>query len=205
MVAEPGRERTNPMNNSMRWAMAGLVVSLMLTCSSSFAGAEECEGTAMTASLVTLNNSGVTGTAKLCITENGVHTRITANNLTPGNPYTVWFVYFDDPSRCLSPGNCTSADTVMPAADPEGVVGRYDSITAKESTGTFSGHLGMQPSSGSIIVMPIFAHGSLSADGHIRARQLLTPQDPSLGAPGLGTSSDGKKGSPVARAVFAIP
>ena len=193
------------MNNRMRWAPAGLVLSLMLTCTSAFAGAEECEGTALTASLMTLNNSGVTGTAKLCITENGVHTRITANNLTPGNPYTVWFVYFDDPSRCLTPGNCTSTDTVMPAADPEGVLGRYDSITAKESTGTFSGHVGMRPSSGSIIVMPIFAHGSLSTDGHIRARQLLTPQDPSLGAPGLGTSSDGKKGGPVARAVFAIP
>jgi hypothetical protein len=127
---------------------------------------------------MTLNNSGVTGTAKLCISEGGVHTRITANNLTPGNPYTVWFVYFDDPSKCLTPGHCTSADTVTPAADPEGVLGRYDSITAKESTGTFSGHVGIQPSSGSIIVMPIFAHGSLNADGHIRARQLLTPQDP---------------------------
>jgi hypothetical protein len=193
------------MKNYMRWALAGLAMSLTVICTSSMARAEECEGTALTVSLATLNNSGVTGTGKLCISESGVHTRITANNLTPGNPYTVWFVYFDNPSNCLTPGNCTSADTVMPAADPEGVLGRYDSITAKDSTGTFSGHVGIQPSSGSIIVMPIFAHGSLSADGHIRARQLLTPQDPSLGAPGLGTSSDGKKGSPVARAVFAIP
>jgi hypothetical protein len=192
------------MNNYMRWALAGLAFSLMV-CTSSVAGAEECEGTALTASLVTLNNSGVTGTAVLCISEGGVHTRISANNLTPGNPYTVWFVYFDDPSKCLTPGNCTSADTVMPPADPEGVLGRYDSITAEESTGRFSGHVGIQPSSGSVVVMPIFAHGSLSADGHIRARQLLTPQDPSLGAPGLGTPSDGKKGSPVARAVFVIP
>ena len=189
----------------LRSALAGLAVSLMALCTFSTAKAEECEGTTLTASLMTLNNSGVTGTAKLCISEGGVHTRITANNLTPGNPYTVWFVYFDDPSKCLTPGHCTSADTVTPAADPEGVLGRYDSITAEESTGTFSGHVGIQPSSRSIIVMPIFAHGSLSADGHIRARQLLTPQDPSLGAPGLGTTSDGTKGSPVARAVFAIP
>ena len=192
------------MNNYMRCALAGLAFSLMV-CTSSVAKAEECEGQALTASLVTLNNSGVTGTAVLCISEGGVHTRITANNLTVGNPYTVWFVYFDDPSKCLTAGNCTSADTVMPPADPEGVLGRYDSITAKESTGRFSGHVGIQPSSGSVIAMPIFAHGSLSVDGHISARQLLTPQDPSLGAPGLGTSSDGKKGSPVARAVFVIP
>lgn len=193
------------MKNCMRWALLGFALSLMVICTSSIATAEECEGTTLTALLVTLNNSGVTGNARLCISESGVHTRITANNLTAGNPYTVWFVYFDDPAKCLTPGNCTSADTVMPAADPEGVLGRYDSITAKTSTGTFSGHVGTQPSSGSVIVMPIFAHGSLSADGHIRARQLLTPQDPSLGAPGLGTSSEGKQGSPVARAVFAIP
>ena len=196
------------MKNYTWWAQAGLALSLTVICTSSAARAEEaeeCEGTTLTASLATINNSGVTGTATLCISEDGVHTRITAHNLTPGNPYTVWFVYFDDPSKCLSPGQCTGADAVAPAADPEGVLGRYDSITAKGSTGTFSGHVGMQPSKGSVIVMPIFAHGSLSSDGHIRARQLLTPQDPSLGAPGLGTSSDGTKGSSVARAVFVIP
>jgi hypothetical protein len=193
------------MKNRMRWAQAGLALSLMVIYTSSTARAEECEGTALTASLTTLNGSGVTGTATLCISESGVHTRITAQNLTPGNPYTVWFVYFDDPSKCLIPGHCTGADTVTPVANPEGVLGRYDSITAKGSTATFSGHVGMQPSKGSVIVMPIFAHGSLSTDGHIRARQLLTPQDPSLGAPGLGTSSDGPKGNSVARAVFVVP
>ena len=163
------------------------------------------EGIALQTSLVTLNNSGVTGSAKVCISASGVHTRITAQNLTPGNPYTVWFVYFDNPQHCLIPGHCTPGDTTTPLADPEGVLGRYDSIVASGSQGTFSGHIGLIPSSGSEIHMPIFAHGSLSSDGHIRARQLLTPQDPSLGAPGLGTSSDGKKGSPVAVAVFTIP
>jgi hypothetical protein len=110
-------ERGNPMNKTkcLRSALAGLALSLMTLCTFSTAKAEECEGTTLTASLMTLNNSGVTGTAKLCISEGGVHTRITANNLTPGNPYTVWFVYFDDPSKCLTPGHCTSADTVTPA------------------------------------------------------------------------------------------
>jgi hypothetical protein len=166
----------------------------------------ECDGgVALSATVVPLNNSGVMGSAKLCISANGVHTRITANNLTPGNPYTVWFVYFDNPQNCLNPGHCTPGDTTTPLANPEGVLGRYDSIVARESRGTFSGHVGMVPSSGSEVHFPIFAHGSLSPDGHIRARQLLTPQDPSLGAPGLGTSSDGTNGSPVAVAVFKIP
>ena len=162
------------------------------------------EGIALHTNLVTLNNSGVTGSAKVCISARGVHTRITAQNLTPGNPYTVWFVYFDNPQNCLNPGHCTPADTTTPLADPEGVLGRYDSTIAAGSQGTFSGHVGLIPSSGSEIHLPIFAHGSLSPDGHLRARQLLTPQDPSLGAPGLGTSSDGTKGSPVAVAVFHI-
>jgi len=163
------------------------------------------EGIALHTNLVTLNNSGVTGSAKVCISARGVHTRITAQNLTPGNPYTVWFVYFDNPQNCLNPGHCTPADTTTPVADPEGVLGRYDSTIATGTRGILSGHVGLIPSTGSEIHMPIFAHGSLSPDGHLRARQLLTPQDPSLGAPGLGTSSDGTKGSPVAVAVFTIP
>ena len=163
------------------------------------------DGVTLSTSVVSVNNSGVTGSAKMCITASGVHTRITAQNLTAGNPYTVWFVYFDNPQNCLNPGHCTPGDTTTPLADPEGVLGRYDSIVAAGSRGTFSGHVGMIPSSGSEIHLPIFAHGSLSSDGHIRARQLLTPQDPSLGAPGLGTSSDGTKGGPVAVAVFKVP
>jgi len=163
------------------------------------------DGVALNTSLVTMKNSGVTGSAKMCITASGVHTRITAHHLTSGNPYTVWFVYFDNPQNCLSPGHCTPGDTTTPSADPEGALGRYDSIVASGSRGTFSGHVGLIPSSGSEVHLPIFAHGSLSSDGHIRARQLLTPQDPSLGAPGLGTSSDGTKGSPVAVAVFKVP
>ena len=199
------------MKNCMRWPLTGLVLSLMVMFTSSAARAEEreeaeeCDGVTLTASLVTLNSSGVTGTATMCISESGIHTRIKANSLIPGRPYTVWFVYYDDPTECMVSGHCTPADTVSPLANPEGVLGRYDSIIARASTGKFSGHVGLQPSRGSVIVIPIFAHGALSADGHIRARQLLTPQDPTLGAPGLGTSSDGNIGAPVARAAFVVP
>jgi hypothetical protein len=196
------------MKNGIRLLLTTAVLGLLLLHPSLPRADDdnECDGgVAMSTTLATLNNSGVTGSAKLCISASGVHTRITANNLTSGNPYTVWFVYFDNPMNCMNPGHCTPADTISPLANPEGVLGRYDSIIATQSRGTFSGHVGMIPSSGSEIHMPIFAHGSLSPDGHIRARQLLTPQDPSLGAPGLGTSSDGVKGAPVAVAVFIVP
>src|SRR5260370_39880472 len=99
--------------------------------------------------------------AQMCISASGVRTHITAQSLIPGNPYTVWFVYFDNPMNCLNPGHCAPADTTTPLADPEGVLGRYDSIIATESEGRFSGHVGIVPSSGSVINMPIFAHGSL--------------------------------------------
>lgn len=193
-----------------RWSLARLALGLLALYATSAARAqdlgEDCEGATFTAPVESLNNSGVTGTATLCISENGIHTRIAANNLTAGHPYTVWFLYFDDPLKCLIPGHCTPADFTIPAADPEGVLGRYDSIVAGGSTGRFSGHVGgLQPSSGSVIAFAIFSHGSLSADGRLRARQLLTPQDPSLGAPGLGTSSDGTIGRPVAHAIFHIP
>jgi hypothetical protein len=196
------------MRNAKRLVLASAVASLFLLHPSLPVAADdsECEGgIALQAPVTALNNSGVTGNAKMCISARGIHTHITAQNLTPGNPYTVWFVYFDNPMNCLNPGHCTPADTTTPLADPEGVLGRYDSVIATSSRETFSGHVGMVPSSGSLINMPIFGHGGLSADGHLRARQLLTPQDPSLGAPGLGTSSDGTKGSPVAHAVFVIP
>ena len=195
------------MKNATHLLMTTAVLGLLLLHPSlSRADDDGCDrGIALRTKLVTANNSGVTGNARLCISADGVRTRITAENLTPGNPYTVWFVYFDNPMNCMNPGHCTPADTISPLADPEGVLGRYDSIIATQSRGTFSGHVGMIPSSGSEIHMPIFAHGSLSPDGHIRARQLLTPQDPSLGAPGLGTSSDGVKGGPVAVAVFHVP
>jgi hypothetical protein len=196
------------MRNAKRLVLASAVASLFLLHPSLPVAADdsECEGgIALQAPVMALNNSGVTGNAKMCISPRGIHTHITAQNLTPGNPYTVWFVYFDNPMNCMNPGHCTPADTISPLANPEGVLGRYDSIIATQSKGTFSGHVGMIPSSGSEIHMPIFGHGSLSPDGHIRARQLLTPQDPSLGAPGLGTSSDGVKGAPVAVAVFIVP
>jgi hypothetical protein len=196
------------MKNANRLILTSVVLSLLLLYPSLSIAEddEECEGgIVIKTALETLNNSGVTGRATLCISASGVRTSITAYNLTPGNPYTVWFVYFDKPSNCLNPGHCTATDTTTPVADPEAVLGRYDSIIAVRSQGNFSGHVGFVPSSGSLINMPIFAHGALSADGHLRARQLLTPQDPSLGAPGLGTSSDGTKGIPVARAHFVIP
>ncbi len=170
-------------------------------------GDDDCDGVTMKQSLTTLNSSGVTGTASLCIGASGVRGHIKAASLTAANAYTVWFVYFDNPLLCSNPGLCTPADTVLPLDNPPGVFGRFDSTVAKGNNTKFFGHVGgMQLPSGSEVHLPIFNHGTAStSDGRFGARQLLTPQNPNLGAPGLGTSADGVVGKPVAVAIFSIP
>jgi hypothetical protein len=61
-------------------------------------------------------------------------------------------------------------------------------------------------SHGSSVWIIMFEHGPASTtDNRFLARQLLTPQLPILGPPGLGAPADGSVGHPVALAVFNIP
>lgn len=193
------------MNHKM-WLLTACSLVLMIGFSTlAMAADEKCEGTKLSAPLAAENDSGVTGMASLCITSGGVRAQVHAKNLTPGNAYTLWFIYFDDPSKCLAPGACTDVDAFTPAEDPEGVFGRYDSTLATFTSATLLGHSGLQPSSGSVVSLEIVDHGAKANDGKHRARQVLTPQIPVLGAPGLGTAADGTMGNPAAAALFTIP
>jgi hypothetical protein len=152
------------------------------------------------------NGSTVTGHAVLVVDSSGAHALIHAENLTPGVAYTVWYVYFDDTSRCLTPHQCKPADLVMPASNPEGAFGRMDSAVAgDEGELTFQATLrDFKVSPGSAVHLALFAHGAVSAtDNQERARQLLTPQAPGLGTPGLGVGA--QKGFLVGAAMFDIP
>jgi hypothetical protein len=193
--------------NRKIWLLTATSLFLMIAFSASAALAadEKCHGTKLTSPLLAENESGVTGTATICITDGGVRAQVTANDLTAGNAYTLWFIYFDDPSKCIVPAGCTDADVFTPTDDPEGAFGRYDSTVARNTFATFLGHSGENPSSGAVISLEVVAHGAPAEDGKHRARQLLTPQIPILGAPGLGTASDGTVGNPVAAAQFSIP
>jgi hypothetical protein len=195
------------MTNQKMWLVTAFSLFLMIGFSSSGAMAAEqkCNGKTLTAPLLAENQSGVTGTATLCITDGGVRAEVRAKALTAGSAYTLWFIYFDEPSKCIVAAACTDADVFTPGDDPEGAFGRYDSIVAHASSGSFMGHSGLQPSSGSVVSLEVVAHGVPADDGKHRARQLLTPQIPILGAPGLGTASDGTVGNPVAAAQFMIP
>jgi hypothetical protein len=149
------------------------------------------------------NGSSVSGRAVLVVNNSNAHVLIHAENLTPGVAYTVWFVYFDDTSRCLMPRQCADPDLIMPPSGPEGVFGRMDSAIAGDNGElTFQATLrDFRISAGSEVLLALFAHGPASTtDNQERARQLLTPQDPGLGAPGLGVGTP--KGFLVGAATF---
>ena len=157
--------------------------------------------------------SGITGSATLCIDHNHASVSEWAENLLPGHAYTTWFAYIDNPAECGhypggTPGVCADADGVLPAASPPVVFGRMNGAIAGESgrlhmTGEFRD---LRFSRGSTVWIIMFEHGPAStADNRFLARQLLTPQLPPLGAPGLGAPADGNVGHGVALAAFKIP
>ncbi len=164
--------------------------------------------------------SGITGSAELCIDvdHNDIdrnHATVSewAKNLIPGNAYTTWFAYIDDPGQCGNytggtPGVCADQDGFLPADNPAVVFGRMDGALA-DATGRlhFTGDFhNLRFSHGSMVWIIMFEHGSASTnDNRYLARQLLTPQLPLLGPPGLGAPVDGPVGHPVALAVFNIP
>jgi hypothetical protein len=155
-----------------------------------------------------LMNSGISGEARLCVRQSGVNGRLDVEHLVPGDAYTVWFVYFDDPAQCVGggPGICGDAD--FGGAKPLGVFGRYDSaIGPRSGQEEFDGGVrGFRPREGSQVWLLMFGHGPADmADRSRLARQLLTPEDPAAGAPHLGNVVDGSLGRPAAIAIFNIP
>lgn len=154
----------------------------------------------------------LSGRGTICATPFGLWSTLSVRGLTPGNAYTTWWVYIDDPDSCanfpLTPdnapvpfnepvgyaGRCGLADFFTQAEsgdflDPLAVFGRMDSVVARHKRRTrFAGDLrDFVPSSGSQIWMFVFGHGPAdTTDKRQLARQLLTPEDPGSGAPHLG-------------------
>jgi hypothetical protein len=150
----------------------------------------------------------INGHARLCLGREGVSGRMEVGHLQPGHAYTVWFVYLDDPTKCVGggPGVCGDAD--FAGAKPLGVFGRYDSAVApRRGEEDFEGRVrGFRPRRGSQVWLLMFGHGPAdTSDRSHLARQLLTPEDPAVGAPHLGNTVDGFLGTPAAIAVFTIP
>jgi hypothetical protein len=158
-------------------------------------------------SIVALGDTPIQGNAFLCVDATGVRARLHANGLTPGDAYTIWFGYIDDPSKCATPGQCAALEDVG-NLNPVGVLGRLDSAVAPHNGKMhFSGRVGgLYLSSESQVFLFMARHGPANpSDNRARARQLLTPEDPFIGAPQLGNFVDGPKATPAAIAIFNIP
>ncbi|MEM1264079.1 MAG: hypothetical protein AAGH76_16900 [Pseudomonadota bacterium] len=172
----------------------------------------------------------LSGRGHMCATRYGTIGSLAVRGLTPGNAYTVWWVYFDKPQQCsgfpLTPDvaevpapepvgyadNCGLADFFTPDSsgeflNPLAVYGRMDSVVAVNKRRTFfRGNIrDFEPAPGSQMWMFIFGHGP--ADQHDKrqlARQLLTPEDPLSGVPHLGI--EGRPfGYPAGVVVIDIP
>ncbi|MEO1117320.1 MAG: hypothetical protein AAFX75_05520 [Pseudomonadota bacterium] len=170
------------------------------------------------------------GRASLCATPFGMYASMRVRGLTPGNPYTVWWVYIDKPEQCvnfpLTPENspvpipepvgyaspCGLADFLTP--DPSGdflnplaVYGRMDGgIVGNRFVTHFQGSVrSFEPAPGSQVWMFVWGHGPAArGDKRQLARQLLTPEDPVSGTPHLGIEGQ-PLGYPAAVAVFRVP
>ncbi|MEM7612942.1 MAG: hypothetical protein AAF270_14755, partial [Pseudomonadota bacterium] len=154
-----------------------------------------------------LIGSEATGRARLCTTPFGMYSSMKVRGLTPGNAYTVWWVYVDKPEECvnfpLTPENsevpvaepigyaapCGLADFF--SVDPSGeflnplvVFGRMDGMVVNSDRRVnFHGSFrSFQPSPGSQVWLFAFGHGPADIyDKRQLARQLLTPEDPLSG------------------------
>ena len=138
------------------------------------------------------NGSSLSGHGMLVVNDEQVHVLVQAENLTPGTAYTAWIIYFDDTDKCLVPHHCGPPDLTAPASDPEGVFGRMDAgIAGADGRLTFKISMSsFRVSAGSAVHVAIFNHGPANTtDNRARARQLLTPEAPGLGAPGLGVGT----------------
>lgn len=176
-----------------------------------------------------ITGNELSGRAILCGTPWSLLSRMKVRGLSPGNAYTVWWTYIDDPKSCQNfflttenapfpipadepvgyAGSCGIADFGGPNPDdPLGVFGRMDGVVPhRDGNVYFSGSMrSFVPSSGSQVWLWIFGHGPVNkSDNKHRARQLLTPEDPNAGAPHLGNIVDGTRGYPAGVVVFDIP
>ena len=149
-------------------------------------------------------SEGVEGNALFCASERGVRAYMRLSQLTPGLPYTVWWVYFDNPQICAVPGMCGDAD--IQGENPLGVFGRMDSTVARQSGHEwFWGRIGgFEPSPGAQFWLLTLAHEPLDTeDGRHRARQLLTPEDADF-PPHLGNVVEGSQFTPAGVVFFNI-
>ena len=126
------------------------------------------------APVVQVDQSGISGQAALCITDEAVRPALRVANLTPDTAYLALFQYFGEPSACQT-FPCGVTD--LRADGAVGVMARMDAIVAN-GTGRadFWGDFRDLPISRKTqVTLTLFDRGKASiVDGRRRAYQLLT-------------------------------
>lgn len=89
------------------------------------------------------------GKSKLIRGKRGIWARYRSNNLTPGYAYTLWWVIWNRPENCATPGACIDTDFANPDVEVEVLYasGRY---VRRNGKATFYARLRVGDDSGSI-------------------------------------------------------
>ena len=163
-----------------------LIVSAAVLCSFTSAQAG-CQQQPIAALAETVQGNGF-----LCALPGDVSAGIGVSGLTPGNAYTFWFIYIPDGTTCgADQATCFGASATGGQQDavPAEAFGRLsDVIAPKNGKAILFGDVpGLRLSKGSQVWLLLKGHGPANtSDNLARARQLLTPEDPTVGAPNLG-------------------
>jgi hypothetical protein len=135
----------------------------------------------------------VSGEVSVCQTAGDVNAKLKLKGLTPGTVYTVWFIYIDDGSKCAAEGQATCFGTTPTGGDqtavPDEAFGRLtDLVAPKNGKANVTGDVpGLKLSKGSQVWILLKGHGPANTSDNLAlARQLLTPEDETAGAPNLG-------------------
>lgn len=144
--------------NRLMLGAAALTLFLVYPFQSARAQETDCDDVVLKTTLAALGNSGITGTAVLCIGETGVRVQIKAENVNVGHLFTLWMFYKDIPS----------GPTIGP--------GRLDSTLSAQDKVRLHGRVGgLATSSGSTVRLIILDHGTPSSDNADRAANVLLP------------------------------
>ena len=163
-----------------------LTVSAAVLCSFTSAQAG-CQQQPLAALQETVQGSGF-----LCSLPGDVTAGLVVSGLTPGDAYTFWFIYIPDGTTCgADQATCFGASATggQQNAVPAEAFGRLsDVIAPKNGKAILFGDVpGLRLAKGSQVWLLLKGHGPANtSDDLARARQLLTPEDPTVGAPNLG-------------------
>ena len=163
-----------------------LIVSAAVLCSFTSAQAG-CQQQPLGALAETVHGNGF-----LCSLPGDVTAGLVVSGLTPDNAYTFWFIYIPDGTTCgADQATCFGASATggQQNAVPAEAFGRLsDVIAPKNGKAILFGDVpGLRLSKGSQVWLLLKGHGPANtSDNLARARQLLTPEDPTVGAPNLG-------------------